>query len=105
MVARSDKVIISCAVTGSVHTPTMSPYLPLTPDQIAEQAIEAAEAGAAILHLHARDPADGSPSYDPAIFEQFVPRIRAATDAVINITTGGSTRMTLEQRLAYPMKL
>jgi len=90
-----NKVIITCAVTGSVHTPSMSPYLPLTPDQIAEQAIEAAEAGAAILHLHARKPADGSPTPDPAVFDRFVPRIAAATDAVINITTGGSTRMTL----------
>ncbi|WP_046111928.1 3-keto-5-aminohexanoate cleavage protein [Aquincola tertiaricarbonis] len=99
----NDKVIISCAVTGSVHTPTMSPYLPLTPDQIAEQAIEAAEAGAAILHLHARDPADGRPTADPAVFAQFVPRIRDACDAVINITTGGSTRMTLAERLAYPL--
>lgn len=100
-----DKVIISCAVTGSVHTPTMSPYLPLTPDQIAEQAIEAAAAGAAILHLHARDPADGRPTPDPKVFDQFVPRIQAATDAVINITTGGSTRMTLDERLAYPLQL
>lgn len=98
-----DKVIISCAVTGSVHTPTMSPHLPITPDQIAEQAIEAAEAGAAILHLHARDPADGRPTADPAVFAQFVPRIRDACDAVINITTGGSTRMTLAERLAYPL--
>ncbi|XHS78022.1 3-keto-5-aminohexanoate cleavage protein [Burkholderiaceae bacterium UC74_6] len=99
-----DKVIISCAVTGAVHTPTMSPYLPITPDQIAEQAIAAAEAGAAILHLHARDPRDGRPTPDPAVFDQFVPRIKAATDAVINITSGGSTRMTLEERLAYPLK-
>jgi uncharacterized protein (DUF849 family) len=99
-----DKVIITCAVTGSVHTPTMSPYLALTPDQIAEQAIEAAEAGAAILHLHARDPADGRPSADPGLFDRFVPRISAATDAVINITTGGSTRMTLDERLAYPLQ-
>jgi uncharacterized protein (DUF849 family) len=99
------KVIISCAVTGSVHTPTMSPHLPVTPEQIAEQAIEAAQAGAAILHLHARDPRDGRPTPDPAVFEQFVPKIRAATDAVINITTGGSTRMTLEERLAYPLRL
>lgn len=102
---RSHKTIITCAVTGSVHTPTMSPYLPLSPDQIAEQAIEAAHAGAAILHLHARDPADGRPTADPRVFDQFVPRIRAATDAVINITTGGSTRMTLEERLAYPLQL
>jgi uncharacterized protein (DUF849 family) len=104
MASLPDKVIISCAVTGSVHTPTMSPYLALTPDQIAEQAIEAAEAGAAILHLHARDPVDGRPTPDPKVFDQFVPRIQAATDAVINITTGGSTRMTLDERLAYPLQ-
>ena len=105
MARNQEKVIITCAVTGSVHTPTMSPDLPLTPEEIARQAIEAAEAGAAILHLHARNPADGSPSPDPTIFDQFVPVIRAATDAVINITTGGSTRMTLEERLAYPLQL
>lgn len=99
-----NKVIISCAVTGSVHTPSMSPYLALTPDEIANQAIEAAQAGAAILHLHARNPADGSPTADPAVFDQFVPRIKAATDSVINITTGGSTRMTLDERLAYPLQ-
>ncbi|WP_395702458.1 3-keto-5-aminohexanoate cleavage protein [Aquabacterium sp.] len=104
MASPTDKVIISCAVTGSVHTPTMSPHLALTPEQIAEQAIEAAQAGAAILHLHARDPADGRPTADPKVFDAFVPRIKAATDAVINITTGGSTRMTLEERLAYPLQ-
>ncbi len=104
MESSQNKVIISCAVTGSVHTPSMSPHLPLTPDEIAHQAIEAAQAGAAILHLHARNPADGSPTADPAVFDQFVPSIRAATDAVINITTGGSTRMTLQERLAYPLK-
>ncbi|KAF1069715.1 3-keto-5-aminohexanoate cleavage protein [Variovorax sp.] len=104
MASTQDKVIISCAVTGSVHTPSMSEHLPPTPDQIAEQAIEAAEAGAAILHLHARDPVDGRPSADPKVFDQFVPRIKAATDAVINITTGGSTRMTLAERLAYPLQ-
>jgi uncharacterized protein (DUF849 family) len=98
-----NKVIISCAVTGAIHTPSMSPYLPLTPEAIADQAIEAAEAGAAILHLHARDPVDGRPSADSALFQRFVPRIAAATDAVINITTGGSTKMTLEERLAYPL--
>jgi len=102
--AATDKVIISCAVTGSVHTPSMSPYLPLTPGEIAQQAIDAAQAGAAILHLHARDAHDGRPSAEPAIFDQFVPRIAAATDAVINITTGGSTRMTLAERLAYPLQ-
>lgn len=104
MAKDNDKVIISCAVTGSVHTPAMSPWLPLTPDDIARQAIEAAEAGAAILHLHARDPADGRPTADPKVFDRFVPRIKEATDAVINITTGGSTRMTLEERLAYPLQ-
>ena len=99
----ADKVIITCAVTGAIHTPTMSEYLPLTPDQITEQAIEAAEAGAAILHLHARDPKDGRPTPDPKVFQQFVPRIAKATNAVINITTGGSTKMSLEDRLAYPL--
>ena len=94
------KVIITCAVTGSVHTPSMSPHLPITPDQIAEQAIEAAAAGAAILHLHARDPSDGRPSFAAEVYRQFLPRIHAATDAVINITTGGSHTMTLDQRLA-----
>ena len=94
------KVIITCAVTGSVHTPSMSPYLPVTPDQIAEQAIAAAEAGAAILHLHARNPTDGRPSADPDVFMQFLPRIKQATDAVINITTGGSSLMSLDDRLA-----
>jgi uncharacterized protein (DUF849 family) len=98
------KVIISCAVTGSVHTPSMSPYLALSPQDIAQQAIDAAQAGAAILHLHARDPADGRPTPDPKVFDRFVPRIAQATDAVINITTGGSTRMTLEERLAYPLQ-
>lgn len=98
------KVIITCAVTGSVHTPSMSRYLPMTPDQIAEQSIEAARAGAAVLHLHARNASDGSPTPDPAVFDQFVPRIAAETDAIINITTGGSTCMTLEERLAYPLK-
>jgi len=102
--ARSGKVIITCAVTGSIHTPTMSPHLPLTPDEVAKQAIEAAEAGAAILHLHARDPKDGRPTPDPAVFMQFLPRIKQACDAVINITTGGGHNMTVEERLAAPMK-
>lgn len=102
--ARKHKVIITCAVTGSVHTPSMSDHLPVTPDEIAWQAIEAANAGAAVLHLHARNPADGSPTPDPAVFERFVPAIAAETDAIINITTGGSTRMTLEERLTYPLK-
>jgi len=102
--AKSGKVIITCAVTGAIHTPTMSPYLPLTPDEVAEQAIGAAEAGAAILHLHARDPKDGRPTPDPAVFMQFLPRIKQATDAVINITTGGGLGMTLAERLAAPVK-
>jgi len=101
----SRKVIISCAVTGATHVPSMSAYLPITPAQIRDQAIEAAEAGAAIIHLHARDPGDGRPTPDPAVFGQFVPAIVKATDAVINITTGGSTRMTLAERLAYPRLL
>ena len=99
----TDKIIISCAVTGSIHTPTMSDALPLTPNQIAEQAIAAAEAGAAILHLHARDPKDGRPTPDPAVFMQFLPRIKQNCDAVINITTGGSIKMTLDERLAAPL--
>ena len=96
----ADKVIISCAITGSIHTPTMSDALPVTPDQIAGQAIDAAEAGAAILHLHARDPKDGRPTGDPKVFMQFLPRIKQATDAVVNITTGGAVTMTVEERLA-----
>ncbi|KRB31530.1 MULTISPECIES: 3-keto-5-aminohexanoate cleavage protein [Mesorhizobium] len=98
------KVIITCAVTGSVHTPSMSPYLPVTPDQIAADAIAAAGAGASILHLHARDPKDGRPTADPDVFMQFLPRIKQATDAVINITTGGSSLMTLDQRLEAPLR-
>ena len=101
--ATTGKVIITCAVTGSIHTPTMSPYLPLMPDEVAGQAIEAAEAGAAILHLHARDPKDGRPTPDPKVFMQFLPRIKQASDAVINITTGGGHGMTLEERLAAPL--
>jgi uncharacterized protein (DUF849 family) len=93
------KVIISCAVTGGVHTPTMSAALPITPDQIAEQAIAAAHAGAAILHLHARHD-DGRPTPDPEVFGRFLPRIKQSTDAVINITTGGALGMTLDDRLA-----
>ena len=98
------KVIISCAVTGSVHTPTMSPHLPVTPDEIAASAIEAAEAGAAILHLHARDPQSGRPTPDPDVFMQFLPRIKQSTDAVVNITTGGGQGMALEERLAAAIR-
>jgi uncharacterized protein (DUF849 family) len=102
--AQTGKVIITCAVTGSIHTPTMSPHLPLTPDEVATQAIEAAEAGAAILHLHARDPKDGRPTPDPKVFMAFLPRIKQACDAVINITTGGGHGMSLEERLAAPLE-
>src|SRR6478609_2576058 len=100
----ANKIIISCAITGSIHTPTMSDALPITPDQIATQAVDAAAAGAAILHLHARDPKDGRPSPDPNVFMQFLPRIKQATNAVVNITTGGGHGMTLEERLAAPLK-
>ena len=97
------KIIISCAITGSIHTPSMSPFLPVTAEDIATQAIDAGHAGAAILHLHARDPADGRPSSDPAHWMAFLPRIRAGSDAIVNMTTGGSAIMTLDQRLAAPM--
>ena len=97
------KVIISCALTGSIHTPSMSPYLPVTGEEIARQAIAAAQAGASILHLHARDPADGRPSADPAHFMGFLPAIKAGCDAVVNLSTGGSAVMTLEDRLAGPL--
>ncbi len=97
------KIIISCAITGSIHTPSMSPYLPVTPDDIATQAIDAGNAGAAILHLHARDPVNGRPSSDPAHWMAFLPRIRAGSDAIVNMTTGGSAVVTLDQRLAAPM--
>jgi uncharacterized protein (DUF849 family) len=97
-------VIITCAVTGSIHTPSMSPHLPITPSEIAEGAIAAAEAGATILHLHARDPKDGRPTPDPAVFMEFLPRIKQSTDAVVNITTGGGHGMTVEERLAAPMR-
>jgi uncharacterized protein (DUF849 family) len=93
------KVIITCAPTGAIHTPSMSPYLPVTPDEIADAALAAAREGAAILHLHARDPSDGRPTQDPSVFQRFLPRIKAETDAVVNITTGGSPHMTVAERL------
>ena len=100
----ADKVIITCAVTGSIHTPTMSQHLPITPDEIAEASIGAWEAGASIIHLHARDPKDGSPTPDPDTFMAFLPRIKQATDAVVNITTGGGHGMSLQERLAAPLR-
>ncbi|MGA1598733.1 MAG: 3-keto-5-aminohexanoate cleavage protein [bacterium] len=101
----SRKVIITCAVTGSIHTPSMSPHLPVTPEEIAEQALGAAEAGAAILHLHARNPQDGSPTPDPEVFLQFLPAIHQQSDAVINITTGGGQYMSVEERLQAPLRV
>jgi uncharacterized protein (DUF849 family) len=103
MAAKQSKVIISCAVTGSVHTPTMSPALPITPDEIASASVEAHEAGAAVIHLHARDPRNGMPTANPDVFMRFLPVIAEKTDAVVNITTGGSTKMSLEDRLAAPL--
>lgn len=101
----NDKIIISCAITGSIHTPSMSPHLPVTPHEIAESAIGAAEAGAAILHLHARDPMDGRPTPNPEVFRAFLPRIAAATDAVINITTGGGQKMSVSERMAAALSV
>lgn len=95
-------VIITCAITGSLHTPSMSAYLPFTPDEIAAEAIAAANAGAAILHLHARNPEDGRPTAETAAFMNFLPRIKQATDAIVNLTTGGAPGMTMDQRLAAP---
>ena len=96
----SKPVIITCAVTGSIHTPTMSPHLPITPAEIADAAIGAAEAGAAVIHLHARHPENGRPDYRPETFLEFLPRIKKECDAVINISTGGGMGMTIEERLA-----
>ena len=105
MSAAQGKVIITCAVTGSIHTPSMSPHLPVTPAEIARAAIGAAEAGAAIVHLHARDPKDGSPSQDPALFHEFLPQIAVANDVVINLTTGGAATMTIEERLQPALQM
>src|ERR1700741_4581498 len=105
MAAAQGKVIITCAVTGSIHTPSMSPPLPVTPAEIARGAIGAAQAGAAIVHLHARNPKDGSPSQDPALFDEFLPQIAVASDAVINLTTGGAATMTVEERLQPALQL
>lgn len=94
-----NKVIITCAVTGAIHTPSMSPYLPVTPDEIAAAAIGAAEAGAAIVHLHARDPETGKPDQSPEAFARFLPRIKQATDAVVNLTSGGAPYMKIDERI------
>jgi uncharacterized protein (DUF849 family) len=100
----SRKVIVSCALTGSVHTPTMSDALPISAHQMIEQGLDAVEAGAAILHLHARDPATGRPTPSPDVYGEFLPALKERSDAVINITTGGSTRMTMDDRLSAALK-
>src|SRR6478752_381521 len=97
--AVNGKVIITCAVTGAIHTPSMSPHLPVTPQAIADAAIGAAEAGAAIVHLHARDPVTGKPDQTPEAFARFLPQIKKATDAVVNLTTGGAPYMTVQERV------
>ena len=99
------KVIITCAPTGAIHTPSMSPYLPVTPEEIADAGIAAVEAGAAILHLHARDPEDGRPTQDPDVFRRFLPTLKNNTNAVINLTSGGSPSMTIEERLQPALQL
>ena len=104
MAQKNNKVIITCAMTGGIHVPTMSDYLPVTPEEIAQQSIDAANAGASILHLHARDPENGRPTSDPEIFNKFLPLIKDATNAVINITTGGGLQMTVDQRLEAPLQ-
>jgi len=97
--ASKRKVVITCAVTGSIHTPTMSPHLPITAQEIADAAIGAAEAGAAIVHLHARDPKDGRPDQSPAAFEPFLKVIKQRSNCIVNITTGGAATMTIEERV------
>jgi uncharacterized protein (DUF849 family) len=101
----ANKVIITCAVTGAIHTPSMSPHLPVTPEEIADAAIGAAEAGAAIVHLHARNPKDGKPTQDPKMFMKFLPTIAAKSNVVINLTTGGAPTMGVEERLQPALQL
>ncbi len=105
MAKKTKKIIITCAITGGIHTPTMSDHLPITPDEIASEAIGAAEAGATIIHLHARDPENGRPTQDPDRFRTFLPRIKQSTNAVVNLTTGGSPMMTVEERLQPALQL
>jgi len=97
--SKQKKTIITCAVTGAIHTPTMSEALPYTYDDITQQANAAAEAGASILHLHARNPNDGSPSVDPEDFKPFLQRIKQANDAVVNVSTGGSLTLSIQDRI------
>lgn len=105
MAAQQNKVIVTCAVTGSIHTPSMSPHLPVTASEIEEAAVGAAEAGASIVHLHARHPVDGRPSQDPDLFMKFLPAIRERSNVVINLTTGGAPNMLVEERLQPALKL
>jgi len=100
-----NKVIITCAITGSIHTPSMSPHLPITSEEIANEAVLAAEAGAAIVHLHARDPVDGRPVQDPNLFKQFATIIKSRSDVVLNFTTGGAPTMSIEERLQPALQL
>lgn len=101
----SRKVIVTCAITGSIHTPSMSPYLPVTAQEIADEAVAAAEAGASIVHLHARDPKDGRPSQEPALFREFLPAIKSRSDVVVNITTGGAPTMLVQERVRPALEL
>ena len=103
--AEKAPVIITCAITGGIHTPTMSPHLPITPDEIVADSLGAVEAGASILHLHARNPEDGRPDQTIEAFMRFLPRLKQSTDAVINITSGGSPHMKLEERVLPAAKL
>src|SRR3984893_18631619 len=103
--AMAAKVIINCALTGSGHTPSMSPYLPYTVSELIDQGVDAAEAGAALLHMHARNPEDGSPSADPALFAQYAKGIKDRSDAIVSITTGGGTGMTVAERLKGVLEL
>ncbi|MGF6722228.1 uncharacterized protein (DUF849 family) [Paraburkholderia sp. GAS41] len=98
MSARQKKAIVTCAVTGSIHTPSMSPYLPISASDIGNAAVDAAQAGASIVHLHARHPHNGQPSQDPKLFMEFLPSIRKRSNVVINLTTGGAPNMPVEER-------
>lgn len=105
MARAAHSAIITCAPTGAIHTPTMSPWLPITPEEIAEAALGAARAGAAIVHLHVRDPKDGRPVQDPALFKEVLGIIKDESDVIINLTTGGSPAMTVEERIAPAVQL
>ena len=105
MAAKQKKVIVTCAVTGSIHTPSMSPHLPVTPQEIGDEALAAAAAGASVVHLHARKPDNGQPTQDPDEFRKFLPRIQRESDVVVNITTGGAPNMPVEERLQPALQL